>query len=205
MSGAIPSEQFRLFIAVTLPEGVRTKIEEAQAVLRRAVPDSAVRWARRDQFHITLRFLGNVDACLVEPLAEAVQGACRGFAAFRLRAEGIGFFPNARAPRVIWAGVNDRQNLLPRLQHAVEAGVRNFTGEETEGKFIGHVTLSRIKGLSRAETEVAGRLVSGMTQAFFGEWTASNVEVIRSVLSPAGARYVTLGTVALAADKASCE
>jgi len=205
MSGLTPPERFRLFIAITVPEEVGTKIEEAQAELRRALPESTVRWARRDQFHLTLRFLGNVEARFTEPLAQAVRDACRGFAAFRLHAEGIGFFPDARAPRVIWVGVKDRQNGLFQLQQAVEAVVCNFTAETAEGKFAGHVTLGRIKELRRAETEVVGRLVSGMAQRVFGEWTAANVEIMRSVLSSEGVRYASLTTVPLAAGKTSCE
>ena len=207
MSGANPPEKFRLFIAITVPEEIRTKLEEAQAELQPVLPESAVRWARRDQFHLTLRFLGDVDSRLVEPLAQAVRDACLGFAPFRLRAEGIGFFGSARAPRVIWVAVTDRQNVLSQLQHAVEAGVRGFTTEAAEGEFTGHVTLGRIESLNRAETEVVGRLVSGMAQRLFGGWTTANVEIVRSVLSPEGARYTPLATVALAAvaQKTSCE
>ncbi len=117
----------------------------------------------------------------------------------------LAFSPDARAPRVIWVGVKDRQNGLFQLQQAVEAVVCNFTAETAEGKFAGHVTLGRIKELRRAETEVVGRLVSGMAQRVFGEWTAANVEIMRSVLSSEGVRYASLTTVPLAAGKTSCE
>src|ERR1035437_7704374 len=102
------SEQFRLFIAVTIPEEVKTKIEEAQGKLRRALPERAVHWTRREQFHLTLKFLGDVDAARVEALGEAIRDACQGFGALHLRAERVGFFPDLRYPRVVWVGVKDQ-------------------------------------------------------------------------------------------------
>src|ERR1035441_92991 len=56
------SAQFRLFVAVTVPEGVKANMQKTQAELRRVVPQCSVRWARREQFHLTLRFLGDVEA-----------------------------------------------------------------------------------------------------------------------------------------------
>ena len=56
------SEQYRLFVAVAVPDDVKAKMEAAQADLRRVLPDRNVRWARREQFHLTLRFLGDVEA-----------------------------------------------------------------------------------------------------------------------------------------------
>ena len=105
MSDALPPETLRLFIALTVPEDVKTEIEKAQAALRRALPEGRVRWTKREQLHLTLKFLGNVDAQRFEPLVDAMRGACQGFGALELRAEGIGFFPDLRLPRVVWAGV----------------------------------------------------------------------------------------------------
>src|ERR1039458_2056675 len=100
-------ERFRLFIAVTIPEEVKAKIAEAQSELRRALPERSVRWTKREQFHLTLRFLGNVDAPRVEALEEALRAACRGFSALWLSARGIGFFPDLRFPRGARGGGSD--------------------------------------------------------------------------------------------------
>src|ERR1035441_6027074 len=92
-------ERFRLFIAVTIPEEVKAKIAEAQAELRRALPERSVRWTKREQFHLTLRFLGNVDALRVEALEETLRAACRGFSPLPVRAPGAGVFPAPRLSR----------------------------------------------------------------------------------------------------------
>src|SRR2546423_15665143 len=102
MPDNLPPEQFRLFVAINIPEPVKTEIEKAQAELRAALPERCIRWTRREQFHLTLKFLGNVEARGVPELTQAIALACRGFAALSLRAERIGFFPHMRSPRVIW-------------------------------------------------------------------------------------------------------
>ena len=117
---------FRLFIALTIPDEIKAGIEKAQEEMRRALPEGRIRWIRREQFHLTLRFLGEVDAERVQPLIDAVRGACNGFAPLSLCSERVGFFPDGRFPRVLWVGVNDRENNLPRLQR----GSRGQSGLE---------------------------------------------------------------------------
>jgi 2'-5' RNA ligase len=191
------SELFRLFIAVTIPEGIKTKIEAAQAELRRVLPERAVRWTRREQFHLTLKFLGDVDAARVEALGEALRAACRGFGALHLRAERVGCFPDLRYPRVVWVGVQDQAEQLPLLQAAVERAAREYTTEEKEERFTGHVTLARIKGIKRLEAEALGNAAGDMAERLFGHWTACQVEIMRSELLPQGARHSSLAPIAL--------
>jgi 2'-5' RNA ligase len=191
------SERFRLFIAVTLPEEVKAQIEAAQAELRRALPGPGVRWTRREQFHLTLMFLGDVDVARVQPLEEAIRAACRGFSALPLRAERVGFFPDLRYPRVVWAGVQDQAGQLLRLQQAVDAVTRDFTTEQKEERFSGHITLARIKAIKRPEAEALRQAAAGMAERLFGQWTAGEVELMRSVLSPQGAGHTSLAATAL--------
>jgi 2'-5' RNA ligase len=191
-------ERFRLFIAITIPDGIKTKIEAAQGELRRVLPERAVRWTRREQFHLTLKFLGDVDAARVETLGEALRAACRGFGALHLRAERVGFFPDLRYPRVIWVGVQDKAEQLSRLQGTVERATREYTSEAKEERFTGHVTLARIKGIKRLEAEALGQAAAGMAERFFGQWTACQVDLMRSELLPQGARHSILAPISLA-------
>jgi RNA 2',3'-cyclic 3'-phosphodiesterase len=199
MADAPTPERLRLFIAVTVPEDVKSAIEEAQATLREALPKEAVRWTRREQFHLTLKFLGSVEAERVTGLTDALHKACQGFPPLELRAEQIGCFPNLRRPRVVWAGVQDRQQQLPELQRAIEAAVKDYTAEAPEERFTGHITLGRIKDLRRQEAETLAGLVSSLAARFFGAWTSDKVELIRSQLSSEGARYTSLAAIPLSA------
>ena len=66
--------QYRLFVAVMVPEEVKAEIERAQAELRRALPEARVTWTRPEQFHLTLKFLAHVEA---QRVGELVEAACR--------------------------------------------------------------------------------------------------------------------------------
>lgn len=188
----------RLFIAISLPEAVKEEIEKTQREMRRELPGDFMRWTKREQFHLTLKFLGNVAETRVGELSEALRGACSAFRTMRLRAERMGFFPNARFPRVAWVGVRDEQNELPRLQGTIETAAKDFTGEKGGEKFSGHVTLARIQGIPRPQAEILSRLAARMAEKSFGDWMGDEVELIRSELSSAGARYTTLASFPLA-------
>jgi 2'-5' RNA ligase len=194
----VDSGRFRLFIAVAISEAVKAKIAEAQAELRRALPEHGIRWTRREQFHLTLKFLGHVDTARVEALGEAIRAACRGFGVLHLSAERVGFFPDLRYPRVVWAGVQDQAERLTRLQQAVDAATRAFTSEQKEERFSGHVTLARIKAIRRPEAEALGKAAAAMADRAFGHWTAGQVELMRSVPAPQGASHNALAEIALA-------
>jgi 2'-5' RNA ligase len=197
MAGNLKAEGWRLFVAVMVPEEIRDAMVEAQAEMRRALAQSRVGWTRAEQMHLTLKFLGDVEAPRVEELTEAIRSAVSGFGSLRLRAEGLGFFPNPRSPRVAWIGVRDEADALPRLQRAVEGAVGGFTAEKPESGFAGHVTLARIKALKRPEVEGLARLARGMAGRVFGEWTASTITIMRSEIQPSGARHTGLATVPL--------
>jgi len=191
------SPHYRLFIALEIPEQVKQEIERAQAELRQIFSQSAVRWTRCEQFHLTLRFLGNVESALAEALVEAVRSACRDFGVLSLHAEHIGFFPNLKLPRVIWAGIHDSQARLAVLQRALNAATNDLTTEPAEERFTGHVTLGRIKQLKRSEAKGLAKLCAGIADRRFGEWTADKLHIFRSELSASGAVHTPIAIVPL--------
>ena len=121
-----------------------------------------------------------------------------GFGALHLRAEQIGCFPERGYPRVVWVGVRDQAEQLPRLQQVVEAATQGFTAEPREGRFTGHLTLARIKAIKRPEAEALGQAAPGMADRVFGHWAAYQIELMRSELLPQGARHSILASIALA-------
>jgi len=188
----------RLFVAISLPDAVKDEIEKAQAQIRGALREDFIRWTKREQFHLTLKFLGNVAESRVAELTQALRAACANFSPMRLRAERIGFFPDMRFPRVVWASVRDEKDVLPGLQAAIETAVRGFTEKPEDKKFTGHVTFGRMtQRVQRLQAEILAKLAYGMGDRFFGEWTANQVELIRSELLPGGSRYTTVATIPL--------
>lgn len=195
MTDAAP--HFRVFIAIPLPEHVKAEIECAQLELRHALPGGLVRWTRREQFHLTLRFLGNVGVSKVDPLILAVRNACAACSPLTLRSERIGFFPDSRFPRVMWVSIHDSRKQLPLLQRAIAGATQTFTREAPENEFTGHVTLGRIQRIKRPQAEQLATLAGRMAERCFGEWRVEHVDIMRSELSPAGARHTCLAAIPL--------
>ena len=187
----------RLFIAISIPEPVRDEIIRVQQELQPLVSRDVARWARSDQFHLTLRFLGDVPADGVEDLKKSVGAVCRNVRPLFLRAEGVGFFPNPRSPRIIWVGIDDREGRLIDLQKQIETAVGQFSPEPGEKNFTGHATLGRLKNPRPADIRDLAARAQSLEKRLFGEWTAHEIEIIRSELSPAGARYTSLAVIRL--------
>lgn len=197
MTAESSTEQLRLFVAIPMPEAVRNEILGVQQELRQLVSRDAVRWTKPEQFHLTLRFLGEVPVGRVAALQEAINVICHGEPALRLCAQGVGFFPNARSPRIIWAGVNDGEGRLVDLQKKIEAAVQPYTNEAMTERFAGHVTIGRVKFLKRPEIEKLAAHAQAVKDRLFGEWTAREVELIRSDLLSAGASHTLLAAFRL--------
>ena len=186
-----------MFVAIPIPEAVRDEIIRVQRELQPLASPGAVRWTRPEQIHLTLRFLGDVQAARLEDLKESVNTVCAGTRPLRLRAEGIGFFPNEHSPRVVWVGINDAEGLLVDLQKRIETAVQPFTVESNTESFVGHATLGRFKSFRRSDSGKLPAHVQAIKGRMFGEWTAPEVEIIQSRLSPEGARYTVLAAFQL--------
>jgi len=125
----------RLFVAIDLPEPVKDLLE----LLRRGIPRA--RWTKDRQYHLTLRFLGEVEGPAVQLVHEVLRGVrC---APFELRLAGTGHFPPRGSPRVLWAGVRPEPR-LDELQRRVEKAVRRAGQAGEERRFAAHVSLARL-------------------------------------------------------------
>lgn len=186
------SATLRLFLAISIPETVRTELRRLQLELQPLLPPQAVHWAKPEQFHLTLKFLGNVAAADTAALSEAVCAICTRTSPLHLRAEGMGFFPNESSPRVFWVEIKSVDGRLREFQRRLEGAVERFAEKQEPKKFTAHVTLARFEKLGRHELEKwTARLPKSQT---FGEWTASEIGLVQSTLSPSGATHAILST-----------
>lgn len=159
------------------------------------MPTSAARWTRKDQFHLTIRFLGNIDESRVPTMISALRDRCSAFSPLNLRALGMGFFPEVRRPRVVYVGVRDSSGELPRLWQVVQAATENFTAEASEKQFSGHVTLARLGRLQPREISALKEQVNRQANSLYGEWIARELELLQSQLSPHGARHTVVAAI----------
>lgn len=184
----------RLFVAITLPREVREKLQEAQSALRSALQQSAVSWVRVEQAHLTLRFLGSVEASHVPAIGGAIADITKLCRPLNLNAAGTGFFPTATRPGVAWAGVGGDLDALRELQSHLERAVGSFSAQPPEKEFTPHFTLARIKNFERADSAGLKAVAQRLSDAQFGAWTASEVCLYQSTLGAGGAQHAVLST-----------
>lgn len=129
----------RLFVALALPDSVAQSL----LILQGGVPGA--RWCEREQLHLTLRFIGEVDG----RDASAIDDALASIRAprFSLELKGVGEF-GARNPRALWSGVRDDAAVL-HLQRKIESALQRAGLPPEERKFTPHVTLARLRNAPR--------------------------------------------------------
>jgi 2'-5' RNA ligase len=183
--------ELRLFLTIPIPDDVREKLHRLQLELQPLLlPAHAVRWTKPEQFHLTLKFLGNVPATGIGALTRAVRAVCDAAPHMRLRAEGTGFFPDARSPRVFWVDIKNVDGRLMEFQRQLELAVPSFAEKEGTKNFTAHVTLARFEQMRSVETETLRK--AGAIGKTFGDWIAEEVQLIRSSLRPAGPLHAIL-------------
>ena len=198
-----PPAFLRLFIALAVPEVVRGEIARAQGQLRRVAPPGAIGWTRPEQFHLTLKFLGDIPSTQLDALKQAIAGACAGFSVMSLTAAGIGFFPHTKKPRVIWAGASDAARQLAELQRRLHMAVLPFAPADRSERFSAHVTLGRFKPGHHGSLKALLERAAALEIHQFGNWTADAVELIRSELTSTGAVHSPVGIFRLSDEQAA--
>jgi 2'-5' RNA ligase len=134
----------RLFSAVEIPEGVAERLTWLRAGL------SGARWIDPENYHLTLRFIGDVDGATARDFTFALGEIAA--APFELRLNGLGSFGGGK-PRAIFAGIAPSDG-LDALRRANERAARE-AGLPPEGRnFKPHVTLARLRG-ARADAVAA--------------------------------------------------
>ncbi len=183
----MPSEDRpRLFVAVLLPESVRERIAGVAARLQPFRTNVSI--VRKENFHVTLKFMGETDVSLLDRATGVIRSAAVAQAPFDAAISGWGAFPNARKARVVWAGVSDGAEQLRSLSRGVEKGLAAL-GFEDENRFRPHVTIGRVRNPDRS-----GRLAELLAEEIgpLGGFTVTDVHLMKSTLAPGGALYESL-------------
>jgi 2'-5' RNA ligase len=170
---------------------VRRHLAAAVDFLRPIVNDVA--WVAPDNFHLTLKFLGPVDSGRIAALTETVSSAAAAFAPFKLELGGLGAYPSPARPRVLWAGLATGAAPAAALAARIDEAAAALDFKREARAFSPHVTLGRVRqphaqprlGEALAATRVVGTV------------EVARVSLMRSDLSPRGARYTELATARL--------
>ncbi len=176
----------RTFIAVKISDSSRKSLSELIERLRESRAD--VKWVTPENVHLTLKFLGDVDERKVDEISGKVSDACKGTRPFEMSLKGLGAFPNARRPSVIWVGVDDGREDLADLNGKIERELEAIGFEREKRKFSPHLTIGRLRRDGR-QGDLKDRLSADFNG---GDSTVDRVIVMKSMLTPKGPIYEEL-------------
>jgi RNA 2',3'-cyclic 3'-phosphodiesterase len=183
----------RAFFCLPLENDVRAVLGRAADRLRRETR-MAASWVDSANYHVTLRFLGDIDPQSTVDLKDLATRAARDCPPFALRLRSIGAFPTLDRARVLWVG-GETSDGFRRLAEFLERGLieLGFPGEPKPA--VAHVTIARLKG---AADPRLGSLVASLGTLPTRECVPRAIVLMESELSPRGPQYTPLFSVPIA-------
>jgi 2'-5' RNA ligase len=184
----------RAFIAVEIDEAVRHRAAQLSRAIASALEQGGdrrrVAWVVPQNLHFTLRFLGEVDASTMDAVKGRLASPFHA-PAFEVGLSGLGTFPSAGPPRVVWLGVTDGAGALSDVFRETTARLAGLGLPTEERGFHAHLTLGRVK------SPVGRRLRDAIVAAGAadaGRCLVDHVTLFESRLSPSGATYSVIAT-----------
>ncbi|MCE5313430.1 MAG: RNA 2',3'-cyclic phosphodiesterase [Armatimonadota bacterium] len=183
----------RTFAAVLIDEDIRRKVAEVQSQVKKLAPD--VKWVAPENFHITLKFLGDVREDNMSQVIAALEEAVQGFSAFDLAISGVGAFPNPARARVVWVGSSDGCEKMVELASSIDKKLSELGFEKEEKSFKAHITIGRVKTsrFLRALAEGIGKVDADN----LGIQRVSGVALMQSELGREGPTYTPIRVIKL--------
>ncbi|WP_169302151.1 RNA 2',3'-cyclic phosphodiesterase [Aeropyrum pernix] len=185
----------RVFIAVDIEDPI---VVGRLARLRDSIAHTGVpmKTVEDENFHITLRFIGEVSEPVAAEIGERL--ASIRFERFRIELRGLGAFPRPDRPRVVWVGVGGGAGELRRIRDEVERILTSMGFSPEKQEFHPHVTLARIKGARNLPALV--KLLREMGDVEVGSVEVSSIRLKQSILTRQGPIYKTLYEVKAASS-----
>jgi len=198
----------RAFLAVELRDDLRARLAQVQHDLtqrlsRELSKDIRISWVQPASIHLTIKFLGDTDEQLVEPMRAAIEQVIRDHRAIHVPLERLGVFPRPQQPRVLWVGALEQwehgedATRLAAWHRAVEDCCGSL-GFAPEGRPLSpHLTLARIKEGERQFGQVLARSGVMDRPISVGSLAVDSIVLMKSELRPTGPVYTKLWEVRL--------
>ncbi|GIW47999.1 MAG: RNA 2',3'-cyclic phosphodiesterase [Deltaproteobacteria bacterium] len=171
----------RVFIAALIPEDTKLEIKRYVDEVKRCW--DGVKWEDPKKFHITLKFLGEIEEARVEDIKGVLSEVVGAYSPFNVTASGLGGFPDLRRPRVIFVDLLENKE-FESFQRDIEEGLTRAGFKREERPFVSHITVGRVKG--RAVLRSALPTMRPLS------FSISEVAVMRSILKKEGSVYTPL-------------
>ena len=181
--------KIRTFLALELSQTVRNKLSAHAELISGHDKLQQIRWLPKQNYHLTLAFLGNVEYALIRSLQLKLEQNLSFIKAVPFRFSEITPFPFSGTPKIAAAMLEHSEELM-QLQHCTAKCVRGFGISLERRRFTPHVTLGRLKSRSR-------KSLAFQPQQIYLDGVSEKVVIFQSELTPKGAIYTSLGEISL--------
>ena len=181
--------KIRTFLALELPKTVRNKLSLQAELISGYDKLQQIRWLPKENYHLTLAFLGNVEYVLINSLQLKLEQNLSFIKTVPFRFSEIIPFPFSGTPKIA-AAMLEHSDELMQLQHNTAKCVRSLGILLEHRRFTPHVTLGRLKSRSR-------KSIAFQPQQIILEGVSEKVVIFQSELTPKGAVYTSLGEISL--------
>ena len=165
---------------------MQPRFKSIQDDVKSALKDYPVKWENDDKFHLTLRFLGDINENKIDELIFVLDRLKFEFETIKFTAKGIGFFPNQKYPNVVFVDLEEHGNNSQKLVEFIDRIILNF-GVKPDKSFVPHVTLGRFKRDKRVKLE---KQINVKVEQV--EIEMDSFYLMRSILTPKGSVYQTV-------------
>ena len=162
---------------------------EARNALSGVLAKERISWVHPDNYHVTLRFLGDTGIGDINRIRKALRDQVRLPADMKVQLLQLGSFGPGRRPRVVWVGFEDK-GLFEALKVEVDDALVQCGFPPGDQPFWPHLTLGRIRSLQ--DNNRFYRVVEEMKDAFRGIVRPGRLVFFRSILGNRGPRYIPL-------------
>jgi RNA 2',3'-cyclic 3'-phosphodiesterase len=201
----------RAFLAVELSQELQAELATVQQDLKGRIEpemkrDTRISWAKPASIHLTIKFLGDMDEQVIDPMLVAVEQTVGSQIPVNVPLERLGAFPRPQSPRVLWVGPSENwerggeATRIAEIHGAIEQACEGLSFLRETRPFSPHLTLARIKvgerhvGVALAQTGVLDRPLS------LGSLAVESVVLMKSELKPTGSVYTKLWNVRLSGN-----
>jgi len=183
----------RLFAAIPLQEAV----DSLAKVFEEFQPfDSYLKTVKENQFHLTLKFFGNLKSDDAQSVINAFDQWSPDKASFHIDLKGLGVFPSLSKPSVIWAGLKDDEGSILDIYKDCENIFSSIGIEKESRTFHPHLTLYRIKKHKEISQDLRD-LVKEYKDQFFSTLQIQSIILYESKLHSYGPEYSEIKKIIL--------
>ena len=190
-------EKIRSFIAIELPGGLKLELTQLQARLK-VDNQLRIKWVDPNGMHLTLKFLGNIEPKMIDPITEAMNEAAQKVPPFTLDVQQLGAFPNLKRVQVVWLGLGGEIDKIKQLNQFVEVNLARVGFAPEQRPFKPHLTLARLGNeASPDERQRFGELIASTRFETNQSIKVASINLMRSQLTREGAIYSRISSAEL--------